>query len=64
MIDGILVIVLVVINIVDVGIFVFMYNSGLFDCYCLDKVEFVKVEDFFKVCGCFVCFEFLVNLVW
>ncbi|KAK4647134.1 uncharacterized protein QC761_122810 [Podospora bellae-mahoneyi] len=46
--DGTPVTVLAAINTVDAGILALMHNSGLPDRYRLDKVEFVKVEDFLK----------------
>ena len=41
--------VLAAINAVDAGLLALMHNSGLPDRYRLDRVEFVKVEDFLKV---------------
>lgn len=48
--DGTTITVLAAINTVDAGLLALMHNSGLPDRYRLDKVEFIKVEDFLKVC--------------
>ena len=47
--DGTPITVLGAINTVDAGLLALMHNSGLPDRYRLNKVEFTKVADFFKV---------------
>jgi hypothetical protein len=37
------------VNTVNAGLLALMHNSGLPDRYRMDKVEFVRVEDFLKV---------------
>ncbi|KAK4192438.1 hypothetical protein QBC35DRAFT_223115 [Podospora australis] len=46
--DGTPITVLAAINTVDAGLLALLHNSGLPDRYRLDKVEFIKVEDFLK----------------
>ncbi|KAK0715039.1 hypothetical protein B0H67DRAFT_232476 [Lasiosphaeris hirsuta] len=48
MTNGTSITILAAINTVDAGLLALMHNSGLPDRYRLDRVEFVKVEDFLK----------------